>query len=145
MSASNRAFFLDGLRNNPLTIAEIVEAFDCNVNTARQWVKHEEVERVLGSYPPAYVRKDTLIMSSVVGPAKPKENKIVIEFDKPQQEEVEAFFNKIMEGRGGNIDFMNEFRSVDSQKSLSTLMSKLKSAIIVCDYYKGLMERDGMK
>ena len=146
MAVSNKAYFLDAIKNNPMTIKEIVDAFDVNPNTARAWVKGDDVEQVLGSYPPAYVRKDTFIIESTVKAPDRKvpANKVQIEFDRPPQEEVAAFFTTVMAGEGGNIDFQTEFRSVDSQKSLMVLQNKLKSAFILCEYYKALMIHDGI-
>lgn len=146
MAISNKAYFLDGIKNNPMTINEIVAAFGCNANTARTWVKGDDVEKVLGSYPPAYVRKDTFIIESPIKAPdrKAPDNKVTVQFDRPPQEEVEAFFAKVMSGEGGNIDFQTEFRSVDSQKSLMLLQNKLKSAFILTEYYKALMIKDGI-
>lgn len=145
MAMSNKAYFLDGIKNNPMTIKEIVSAYGCSDLTARNWVRHEEVEKVLGSYPPAYVRKDTLILASTAKPSARKANKINVELDVPPLEDIEAFFQKIMAGEGGNIDFQTEFRSVDSQKSLLMLNNKLKSALVVVDYYRTLMIKDGIE
>jgi hypothetical protein len=138
------------IKNNPMTINEIIEKFGCASNTARNWVRHEQVEKVEGSYPPRYVRKDTLDLGTKIN--KPpvvrdasKPGKVTIEIDVPPQEEVEAFFRKILAAEGGQLDFVKEFRAVDSQKSALYLLHKLKSAIVVTEYYVALMKSDGIE
>lgn len=133
-----------------MTISQIKEQFGCADGTARNWVRHEQVERVEGSYPPLYVRRDTLIIGKQ--PSKLSENrdaskpgKVTVEIDVPPQEEVAAFFHKIMAAEGGQLDFVKEFRAVDSQKSALYLLHKLKSAIVVTEYYVALMKSDGIE
>lgn len=145
--ASNKTYFLDGIKNNPMTISQIVDTYGCTSNTARSWVKHEEVEKVAGSYPPEYVRKDTFVSPSV---KRSDRNgvpitKLIVELEVPPEADIEAFFRRIMAAEGGTIDFQSEFRSVDSQKSLMVLQNKLKAALIVCDYYMTLMKKDGIE
>ena len=149
-TVSDRAYFLDMIKGNPMTVSQIKEEFGCADSTARAWVRHEQVEKVEGSYPPAYVRRDTLILGKQ--PSKPSETrdatrpgKVMVEIDVPPQEEVEAFFRKILAAEGGQLDFVKEFRAVDSQKSALFLLHKLKSAIVVTEYYVALMKSDGIE
>ena len=133
-----------------MTVSQIKERFGCADSTARLWVRHEQVEKVEGSYPPAYVRKDTLIFDKVKRGTAPidagtNSNKVLIEFDRPPQEEVEAFFRKVLAGEGGQLNFVEEFRAVDSQKELHILISKIKSAYVVAEYYRALMIKDGIE
>ena len=143
-SVSDRAYFLEQIKEKPMTINEIIEQFGCASNTARSWVKHPDVERVVGSYPPAYVRKDTLVLTKPTK-ASPKAGKVVVEFDQPPTEQIDEFFHKVLAGEGGMLDFSKEFRDVDSQAKLAILTNKLKSSFILCEYYKHLMIRDGME
>jgi hypothetical protein len=146
MSVSDRAYFLEAIRNNPMTISGIVEQFSCATNTARNWVKHPEVELVEGSYPPAYVRKDTLVLTKVdKNMIKPKPGKVYIEFDRPPTEDVERFYQAILDGKAGIIEFAEEFKAIDSQQKAKQLIHKLKSAIVVTEYYVALMSREGIE
>lgn len=146
---SDRAYFLEQIKNNPMTITQIKDEFGCADSTARLWVRHEQVEKVEGSYPPAYVRKDTLVFdkkkSAGVEVSGDKPNKIMIEFDRPSDEAVEGFFRKVLAGEAGKLDFVSEFRAIDSQKELHVLVGKLKSALIVTEYYRSLMIKDGIE
>jgi hypothetical protein len=146
-NTSDRAYFLEALKKEPLTVNEIVERFGCAANTARTWVKHPEVEKVPGSWPTSYVRKNTLVpITRATASNVPKPDNILrYDIPEPSPEEKETFFRRVMADEAGAMDFIKEFRAADSQKDIRILISKLKSALVVSEYYLDLMKRDGME
>lgn len=147
---SDRAYFLEALKSEALTINQIVERFGVAINTARNWANHAEVEKIEGSWPPAYMRKDAglIPVGKSTKPNIPHDpvrgGRISIEIDVPPQTEVHEFFESIMHGDGGVIDFKPEFRKAESQHEIRYLVHKLKSAIVVSEYYLSLMKKEGM-
>lgn len=146
-SVSDRAYFLEAIKNEPMTVNEIVARFGCAEGTARNWVKHPEVEKVTGSWPTAYIRKNTLVpITRATSSHSPKPDNIIrYDIPEPSPQEKETFFRAVMADEAGPMDFIKEFRAADSQKDIRILISKLKSALVVSEYYLDLMKRDGME
>ena len=145
-AASDRALFLEMVKTKAMTVKEIVEMFGVAAGTARTWTQHESIETVEGSWPPAFTRRDNLIPVNPVRVPKstPKTGKVIVEFDKPPTEEIEAFFHRVMANEGGKLDFDKEFRAINSQQDLLVLISKIKACYVVCEYYKALMVKEEM-
>jgi hypothetical protein len=137
---------LEAIKSEPLTIAEIVDRFGCVEGTARTWVKHTEVEKVPGSWPTAYIRKDSLVPTGRM-PAtenQPKPNNVLrYDIPNPPADQKEKFFRAVLAAEAGTLVFVDEFRAADSQKDLLVLINKLKTALVVTDYYLELMKKDG--
>lgn len=144
-NTSDRAYFLEAIKKEQLTVNEIVERFGCATSTARLWVKHPEVEKVPGSWPTAYIRKNTLVpVTRATASNAPKPDNILrYDIPEPSMEEKEAFFRQVLANEAGELDFIKDFRKAESQKDIRILISKLKSALVVSEYYLYLMKRDG--
>lgn len=146
MSAvSDRARFLEEIIHNPMTIDEIVKKYNVVANTARNWVKYDEVEKIPGSYPHAFRRKDTgIIPQSGARPVSKATTENVVILPNVPESQVKAFFEKVMGDEAPPFNFNDEFRQIDGGKSLETLMNKLKTCMVVTKYYHDLMEKDGL-
>jgi hypothetical protein len=142
---SDRAYFLETIKNEALTITQIIERFGCARNTARSWVNHEEVEKVAGSWPNAYTRKESLVSTGTrPKPVQAKPGTKVYEVTTPAWEDVERVFRAVLSGENGHIDFVPEFIAIDSRKDIRALKSKLLTALVVCDHYDDLMKKEDM-
>lgn len=146
MANSDRAIFLEALKEKPLTIADIVHMFDVSSNTARSWVRYPEVEHIPGSYPHMFRRKDTGTLPQVKpGGTKPPTEKPkgkYIELPNPPEEAIHQLFEQLMDDSAPEFHFNSEFRKVSSVKELDSVMNRLKSCIVVVQYYRDMMVRD---
>lgn len=142
---SDRAYFLETIKTRPMTIAEIIQEFGCSSGTARNWVKHPEVEKVVGSWPTAYTRKDSLVPVSAGIKRPDTKPSGVIRYDipEPPEEAKEKFFRQVLAKEGGNLNFVEEFVNADSQQDLKIIINKLKTALVVTEYYLSLMKKEG--
>ena len=140
---SDRAYFLERIKQQPMTIQDIINEFGCAEGTARNWVKHPEVEKVIGSWPTAFVRKNSLAPITPQRSNAPVPNNVIrYDIPEPSPEQKEQFFRAVLGGEQ-QFNFTEEFRNADSQKDILVIMSKLKSALIVSEYYLSLMKKEG--
>ena len=143
-NTSDRAYFLETIKTEPLTINQVIERFGCARNTARLWVKHEEVTTIPGSWPTQYVRKDNLVPAGIPTGKAPAPNGILrYDIPEPSAEEKEFFFRKVLAAEV-TLDFVGDFRAAESQKDIKSIIAKLKSALVVSEYYISLMKKEGM-
>lgn len=146
MGVSDRSLFLETIKKEALTINEIMERFGVHRNTANSWSKHELVEPVAGSYPRTYKRKDSFASDVPVVKAKNSNVKTLdMSIPYPPQEAVHRFWEQVMANEAPAFDFVDEFRNADSLADLKKIESKLTSSLIIVDYYRKLMEQDGVE
>lgn len=141
---SDRAYFLEAVKSKPMSVADIIAQFGCSEGTARTWVRHEEIEKIPGSWPTQYIRRSsTIIPTGKTAPVREgKPGVISYEIKLPPQEQIEQFFRSVMANESP-FNFTDEFRAIDSQLDAQKLLSKLKSGIVVTEYYIGLMKKEG--
>lgn len=145
-SVSDRSLFLEAAKQQAMTINQIVETFNVAPNTARVWVKHENIEQVDGSWPPTYRHKNTFAESVPVveKPVKAKPNTYSLEVPKPPLPAIESFFGAVMDGEAPLFNFNQEFQGVSSRKQLAEVRSKLISCLIIVEYYDDIMKNEGI-
>lgn len=144
--ASDRSIFLEAIKLNPMTINDIIETFGVARNTAREWSKHSEVEKVVGSWPPQFKRKNVFVDNeepSALPVRKPKKN--TIELPEVTTADKERFFRTILDNDpAAAFDFQFEFRTAESLEDVKTIRSKLISCFIVTEYYLDKIRKEEM-
>jgi hypothetical protein len=144
---SDRSVFLEMIKLKPMTINEIVDAFGVAKNTARDWSKHSEVEKVVGSWPPQFKRKNVFVENEDLSalPAVKKTKKNIVELPDVTIADKERFFRSILDNDPATVfDFQFEFRTAESLDDVKLIRSKLISSLIITDYYLDKIRKEEM-
>lgn len=149
--ASDRAVFLEMAKNKAMTVKEIHEVFNVAPGTARTWTKHELIEEVEGSWPPAFRRKNTFSTGdSSVGSSAHVENKnksstFKFEVPRPPKEAVEALYAKTIYGESPSYDMTRKFMEADSIPALKRLENDLITMLMLIEYSQNIIKVEEQK
>lgn len=140
---SDRSLFLESIKTQPMTVNDIVEQYNVARNTARNWVKHPEVEKVIGSYPHQYVRKGSFELEETPKQKLPSKTKdvVIIELPKPPKDLVDKMFHMVLDNHpDARFNFTEEFRMIDSLAGIAEIKKHLNTAYVVVNYYEQLLK-----
>ena len=137
-STSDRTLFLEMIKTKPMTINDIINNFGVARNTARNWVRHDMVTEVDGSWPPLYIHKGIDRPEHYIAPTPKVEDnsKIVRLYDVSEAELSSAYDMLIEDHPATRFEFSKEFRALDSENDAIRLEAQLITSIMMVRYFR---------